>query len=946
MLIRKDGIMDPDGKYPNPLTDVPYNDFYKNEAKGWSKYITYKDHKKIFKKLYYYNIILVIAGTGVGKTVIIPKLLAHYFNYKTPIIVATPRQKTTEEAADWASKLLDVPIFYYKLDDDGMAKNMQDRSGEPIRTGLAYVGLKHGGTDPIYDKKKTKLLYCTDSTVKQIIIQKDPLLKEYGGIVIDEAHERSVSIDILIALVTDIVRKRPDFKVIIMSATVNEQVFIDYFKRSGLSDIFTTYKADAGGQAVVDNVFLPNQKFVKGKEYIDEALAITNKILMNPKQVPINKAGTLGLGDILFFITSVPEGEKVKKAILNNMNKYPQDARPYPVVLSDKTKDREKEIAIKKNGLSGVDPSEGKFHRKVIIATNVAESSITFGDPLVYVIETGVEFNNSFSVKDYADIGGVKFIAKANMKQRCGRTGRTCPGYCYRLYNEKQYDNKIIDYAPPKITTTDLTDDYLSLLSLESNRTVEKTTEFIENMIQPYEDIEEQVKLAIKNLKMLGMISSKNKLRTIGLIANRFGKFNYIIGRLVICGYYFECLSECVAMGAILMTLTSLEKIFNKPTDATTKQIEEFSEHMMKYKHDSGDHITALKIFLQWYGHHNRYQFEADNKLNRETFKYLDQHYNELLDQTVDVFDCIPKLKLFVTKSDNLNGGGKNSLKKNNNNSIINVQDGGIKTSQNANTFKNSSPTAKTKSTIHRVHGGYNKLLNRIDNEDRLYKKLLQGSSGKGTIHKGGGRGIHGGYKGRTKKRNIFRSIEGGDKQKPPAFDKPPTTEPRNKGKGYQGKGDKGKGYQGKGDKGKGYQGKGDKGKDKLDKRKQTKKKEKKELTPEEKERNEKKRQILESFTLKDLPKEKPIKLFKEKEKNILACLLYAYTNKMGVYSGDKNNYVVKYSPNTPSIQKTMLQKLGKKPKLIIYHQFMIMDGKESLSMVSEIDKDIVDVFN
>ena len=72
-----------------------------------------------------------------------------------------------------------------------------------------------------------------------------------------------------------------------------------------------------------------------------------------------------------------------------------------------------------------------------------------------------------------------------------------------------------------------------------------------------------------------------------------------------------------------------------------------------------------LKIFLQWYGHHNRYQFEADNKLNRETFKYLDQHYNELLDQTVDVFDCIPKLKLFVTKSDNLNGGGKNSLKKN-----------------------------------------------------------------------------------------------------------------------------------------------------------------------------------------------------------------------------------------------------------------------------------------
>ncbi len=490
MLIRKDGILDPEGKYPNPLSGLPYTDFYKNVAKhAWSKYITYKDRNKIFKKLYYYNIILVIAGTGVGKTVILPKLLAHYFNYETPILVATPRQKTTEEAADWASKTLDVPIFYYELDKDGMAKNMTDRSGEPIRTGLAYVGLKHGGTDPIYDKRKTKLLYCTDSTVKQIIIQKDPLLSDYAGIVIDEAHERSVSIDILVALVTDIVRKRPDFKVIIMSATVKEQVFIDYFKRSGMSDVFTTYKVDAPGQAVVENVFLPNNKVLKvrDKAYVDEAVAIANKILMNPKQVPIDDKGKdKGWGDILIFITAVSEGEKIKKAILKDMDKYPANAKPYPVVLSSKTKDREKEIALKKNGLTGVDPREGVFHRKVIIATNVAESSITFGDPLVYIIETGVEFNNIFSVKDYADIGGVKFIAKANMKQRCGRTGRTCPGYCYRVYNEKQYENDVIDYPPPKITTTDLTDDYLALMCLDPIELLIRLMS-LSNMIEPYE---------------------------------------------------------------------------------------------------------------------------------------------------------------------------------------------------------------------------------------------------------------------------------------------------------------------------------------------------------------------------------------------------------------------------------------------------------------------------
>ena len=345
MLIRKDGIMDPAGKYPNPLSGLPYTDFYKNVAKhAWSGYDTYRDRNKIFKKLYYYNIILVIAGTGVGKTVILPKLLAHYFNYETPIIVATPRQKTTEEAADWASKTLDVSIFKYRLDEDGMAKNILDRSGEPIRTGLSYVGLKHGGTDPIFDMRKTKLLYCTDSTVKQLIIQSNPTLKGYAGIVIDEAHERSVSIDILVALVTDIVRKRPDFKVIIMSATVKEQVFIDYFKRSGMSDVFTTYKADAGGQAVVENIFLPNNKKLRGKAYVDEALEIANKILMNPKKVPIDNKDKekLGWGDILIFVTAMTEGNLIKKAILKDMAKYPADAKPYPVVLTAKTKDEEK----------------------------------------------------------------------------------------------------------------------------------------------------------------------------------------------------------------------------------------------------------------------------------------------------------------------------------------------------------------------------------------------------------------------------------------------------------------------------------------------------------------------------------------------------------------------------------------------------------------------------
>ena len=669
MKIRRDGILDPEGKYPNPFNGKGYSQFYLNVAKhSWSEYQTYLDRNEIFKKLYYNSIILVIAGTGVGKTVILPKLLAHYFGYKTPILVATPRQKTTESAADWAAKCMDVPLFYYKMEGK-FAMNVLDRSGNPIRTGNAYIGMKHGGTDPIYDPRKTKLLYCTDSTVKQMIIQGDELLARYGGLVIDEAHERSVSIDILIALVVEIVKKRSDFKVIIMSATVNEQVFVDYFKRSGLENVFTIYEASVPGQAVIEPVWL--EKKIKANDYIPKAIEVVEGIIKNPKMVPINKDGELGLGDILVFVSSAPEGNMIRQHILKNMDQYPQDAKPYPVILTAKSKDSEKEIATGKNGVTKVPPEEGVFHRKLIIATNVAESSITFEDPLVYVVETGVEFKSYYDAGKYANTGGIDFIAKANMKQRCGRTGRTCPGFCYKIYTEEQYDKEIEDYPPPKITVTDLTDEYLSILCLSEYRSVAKTSHFLAKMIQPFEDIKLQVDVAIRNLYQLGIISDTGKLRSLGLVLNKFGKFDYQVAKMIIGGYYFGCMPECIALGAILSSLPSIDKMFNKLPDPTDKgQQEELKKKMMKFYHDSGDHITALNFFMQWlyiYDNYQKEEFEKEYDLNHDSMKMIKMHYDEIIERVVEIKDLIPKLNLFKTKIDKLFGGGR-KLKYNNSN--------------------------------------------------------------------------------------------------------------------------------------------------------------------------------------------------------------------------------------------------------------------------------------
>ena len=292
MKLRPDGILDPLGNYPNPFNGRPYTNFYLKQAfggievdphtgeqkiKGWSGYKTYQDRFEIFKKIHQYQIILVVAGTGVGKTVIIPKLLAHYYGYKKPVIITTPKQTTTSEAAEWASITLDVPLYYYQV-KDGKAEFFKE-NGKNKATGMTYVGYRFGGMKEKLSSQDTKLLYATDGLIKQIIISSDPLLSEYGGIIIDEAHERSVSIDVLISLITDIARKRPDFKIIIMSATVNEKVFIDYFNNSGLGDYFTTYNVEGTkGQFPVENKFLTSD--VPSNKSNEELFKIINDLLM------------------------------------------------------------------------------------------------------------------------------------------------------------------------------------------------------------------------------------------------------------------------------------------------------------------------------------------------------------------------------------------------------------------------------------------------------------------------------------------------------------------------------------------------------------------------------------------------------------------------------------------------------------------------------------------
>ena len=199
----KKGIFDEEFEHLNPLNGQPwgtnfktYKDLHKNMLR---KLASYTDAKNIFNVVRNHQVTLITMGTGAGKTVMMPKLMLHYFAYQKRVAITIPRTGITETAGVFGANSLDCELG-------------------------KEVGYRHG-SDKSKASPDTMLLYTTDGTIKAKITTSDSELSEYHCIIIDEAHERNVNIDVLFTLLKDLCKRRPEFKLIIMSATVDTNVF-------------------------------------------------------------------------------------------------------------------------------------------------------------------------------------------------------------------------------------------------------------------------------------------------------------------------------------------------------------------------------------------------------------------------------------------------------------------------------------------------------------------------------------------------------------------------------------------------------------------------------------------------------------------------------------------------------------------------------------------------
>ena len=220
---KKIGLFDPLGENVNPLTLRPYENLYsnlmmtyddgplkgvavpvtyKNLAYNWTHYKVYENTLDILDSIRNNQITMLKAGTGTGKTVIAPKIALHAFNFQKKVICTVPKHVIAKDAAEYAAKCLDVQI------------------GNEV--GYYYMG-SNKTTD------KTMLSFTTPGSLKSKITGGDPYLYEYDCILMDEVHERSVETDQLMLLVKNILVKRPEFRVVAISATIDLEHFRDYF---------------------------------------------------------------------------------------------------------------------------------------------------------------------------------------------------------------------------------------------------------------------------------------------------------------------------------------------------------------------------------------------------------------------------------------------------------------------------------------------------------------------------------------------------------------------------------------------------------------------------------------------------------------------------------------------------------------------------------------------
>ncbi len=465
--------------------------------------------KEIVDAIREHQVVVLAAETGAGKTTWVPRFLhEERFSRGGLIGVTQPRRVAAMSVAAYVSE------------------QMQCKLGT-----LVGYQIRH---DRVCDADRTAIKFMTDGILLREL-QADPLIEKYDVLVLDEMHERNLHQDFILALVKRALPRRPDLRVVVMSATINEKVFADYFGAKVVRIEGRQYPVEV--------------EYLDGMPYDPIEAVVTS----------VASALTRTSGDVLVFAPDLASIDKIMR------------------YLGDQA------LGVEIHALYGDQSPEDQRRvfrpggRRVIVATNIAETSITLGG-VTAVVDTGLI--KQMAYLPHAAMSSLQAVehSRAGCDQRTGRAGRTAPGLCLRLYTRENYASREA-FTSPEILRSSLEQVILQMKAMGMDDATIDNFDFLDAPSK------EAFVAARATLHSIGAIDDEGHLTDDGHFMTKI-PLPPIVTRMILSARTHGCVEAVVTIAASFST----RSIFVRPQD---KQAEADAARA-QFRDPSSDFLTVL----------------------------------------------------------------------------------------------------------------------------------------------------------------------------------------------------------------------------------------------------------------------------------------------------------------------------------------------------------------
>lgn len=567
-----------------PLDSIP--DIYKDS----SKLPVHSMYTQIIQAIETNPVVIISAQTGAGKTTQVPQFILDYYlsqqdksRLKLPAVICTqPRRIAAISIAELVEQ-----------------ERLERRK---VSNSVGY-SVRFASKKPVSSHSSGTILFCTSGILLNRL-QIDPMLTSYTHIILDEVHERDLNTDLLLVLTRHLLSKRSDLRLILMSATADTNIFMEYFKGYG----------NTGPKKMPALIEILGRMYPVKEYYLDKVVSIIN-------QSPVIKTRFQPAPDQRDYINSEITGSAFRfrediipydylEALITHICSYCDEGtilvflpgwqeirHLYNMLMEDKygvgyANNRlydlhclHSSIPIQSQALVFRRPPPGC--RKIILSTGIAETSITIDD-VVYVVDLGKVRVNSYSPDCRISMLKCQWASISNIRQRMGRAGRTKPGMYFSFLSTQRSDTLPFN-IPPEMLRVDLQQVALLIKSLKLARYVKDVF-----ALAPSPPSTSSIDKVLEQLVILGALDRDEQMTPLGSITCRLA-IDPWIAKMAIFGTIFSCMDSVITIAALMETSKSLYHM-------SLENKEEAWKHIVSnfVKNSQSDQLTALNAFRFW----------------------------------------------------------------------------------------------------------------------------------------------------------------------------------------------------------------------------------------------------------------------------------------------------------------------------------------------------------